>query len=59
MHFVHGSLTETVELVPRADLNILSLAAGKIDLATIRKEASVFETSLLYTLDSGSENALA
>ena len=59
VHFVHGTLAETVEVVPRADLNIINLTADKIDLATIRKQSEVFETSLLYTMDSGSENALA
>lgn len=59
VHFVYGSFTDMVDEVPRADLNIFSLKANSIDLAQVRKQSDLFETSLLYTLDSGHENALA
>ena len=59
VQYVFGRMGEVAEEVPRADLNILSLKADKIDLELIRKQSDVFETSLLYTLDSGHENALA
>lgn len=59
LFFVHGNFADTVEDVPRADLNILNLKADGIDLAQVRKQSEIFETSLLYTLDSGDENALA
>ena len=59
VHYVHGSFADTVEETPRADLNILTLLVSDIDIEVIRKQSEIFETSLLYTIDSGSENALA
>ena len=59
LHYVHGSFKDLVDDVPRADLNILSLKAEQINLEQVRKQSDLFETSLLYTLDSGHENALA
>jgi len=57
--FVNPNLDQALEDLPRADLNILTLRADKIDMQKIRAQLSVFETSTLYTLDSGLENALA
>ncbi|MEO0877385.1 MAG: hypothetical protein AAFY48_22530, partial [Bacteroidota bacterium] len=59
LHYVHGNFKDLVDEVPRADLNILNLKADQIKLEQVRKQSDMFETSLLYTLDSGYENALA
>ena len=59
IHYVKDKFNQAVEDMPRADLNILTLEPEKIDIANIRKQSAVFETSALYTLDSGAENALA
>jgi hypothetical protein len=57
--YVKPDLDQALEELPRADLNILTLQADKIDMVKIRAELASFETSTLYTLDSGLENALA
>ena len=59
VHYVYGSFADLIDDVPRADLNILTLKPDAINLEVVRKQSDLFETSLLYTLDSGSENALA
>lgn len=59
IHYVKGDFTQAVEDMPRADLNILTLQFDTIDITKIRKQSDIFETSCLYTLDSGAENALA
>jgi solute carrier family 12 sodium/potassium/chloride transporter 2 len=59
IHYVHGSFIQAVEDMPRADLNILPFKAQDIDLTKVRKQSRIFETSLLYTMDGGGENALA
>lgn len=59
VHFVIDDLERAVEEIPRADLNIMSIDSTTIDLSKIRKQSNTFETSLLYTMDSGGENAMA
>lgn len=59
IHYVKGDFTQAVEDMPRADLNILTLQRNHINIAKIRKQLDIFETSCLYTLDSGTENAIA
>ena len=54
-----GSFEDIVEEVPRADLNILPMIEDSIDMEAIRQRLDIFETSCLYTMDSGQENALA
>ena len=44
---------------PNADLNIFSLQGDRVDMDRIRKRVDSLETSCLYVLDSGLENALA
>ena len=57
--FVKDDYEKEIEELHYADLNIFSLKSGEIDMDKIRQQSEIFETSLLYTLDSGSENALA
>lgn len=59
VYYVKGRFKQAVDEMPRADLNILVLKPDQIDLTKIRTQSETFETSLLYTLDSGIENALA
>ena len=59
VHFVVDDLSTAFEDVSRGDLNIVSLQPGKIDIAKIREQSETFETSILCTMDSGAENALA
>lgn len=59
LYYVSGSFIQAVDDMPRADLNILPIKPGDIDLTKVRKHSNIFETSLLYTLDAGGENALA
>ena len=44
---------------PFADINIFALRGDTIDVARIRSRVNSLETSCLFTLDSGVENALA
>ncbi len=44
--------------VPIADINVFALRGDKIDMGRIRERVDSLETSCLYTLDSGVENAL-
>lgn len=44
--------------VPIADINIFALRGDRIDMQRIRERVNSLETSCLYTLDSGIENAL-
>ena len=55
----HGAFDQIVEDVPRADLNILPIMEATIDMKQVRERLAIFETSCLYTMDSGLENALA
>jgi len=55
----HGTFDQIVEDVPRADLNILPILEETIDMTQVRERLDTFETSCLYTMDSGLENALA
>ncbi len=57
--YVKDDFAQVLEEMPHADLNILNLQKAKIDINKIRKESEIFETSCLYTMDSGEENALA
>jgi len=59
VYFVEEDLSKPNDEVPRGDLNILSLKPGKIDINKIREQSEAYETSILYTMDSGRENALA
>ena len=59
LHYVDSELEEAVLRMPHADLNILVIKDKMIDIHKIREHSSLFETSLLYTIDSGAENALA
>ena len=59
IHYVKGDFAQAIEDMPYADLNILTLQDTQIDINKIRKESEIFETSCLYTIDSGMENALA
>ena len=59
LFYVSGSFIQAVDEMPRADLNILPFQPNDIDLTKVRKQSNIFETSLLYTLDGGGENALA
>ena len=59
LYYVSGSFIQAVDEMPRADLNILPFQPNDIDLTRVRKQSNIFETSLLYTLDGGGENALA
>ncbi|MGB0929556.1 MAG: hypothetical protein ACPGVB_02185, partial [Chitinophagales bacterium] len=44
--------------VPIADINVFALRGDRIDMNRIRERVNSLETSCLYTLDSGIENAL-
>jgi len=44
--------------VPQADLNIFSMRGEEVDVARIRERVDSIETSCLFLLDSGQENAL-
>ncbi len=44
--------------VPHADLNIFSLRGDRMDMQRIRERVDSLETSCLFLLDSGLENAL-
>jgi len=44
--------------VPQADLNIFSLRGDRVDMERIRGRVNSIETSCLFVLDSGLENAL-
>jgi len=44
--------------VPQADLNIFSLRGEEVDISRIRDRVESIETSCLFLLDSGQENAL-
>ena len=57
--YYEGDIQAVVDDVPYADLNILTLESDKIDIELIRQQGEGLETSCLYTIDSGSENALA
>ncbi len=57
--YKYGDIDQIADDVPRADLNILPLDADALDMTQIRDRLDVFETSCLYTMDSGLENALA
>lgn len=58
-HYFVGNVSDVVEEVPYADLNILTLVSSDIDMNLIRQQTNSLETSCLYTIDCGSENALA
>ncbi|MCB9081109.1 MAG: Na-K-Cl cotransporter [Lewinellaceae bacterium] len=45
--------------IPHADLNLFSLLPGQVDLAAIRHRIDALETSCLFTMDGGAENAFA
>ncbi|MDX1477122.1 MAG: amino acid permease [Saprospiraceae bacterium] len=57
--YVTRQIYQVIEDMPRADLNIITMTPGSIDLADVRHKSLLFETSILCTLDSGLENALA
>lgn len=57
--FVHGDPEASGADAPHADLNILVLKPGQVDMNAIRRQIDALETSCLFTMDSGSENALA
>ncbi|MDX1409936.1 MAG: hypothetical protein R3330_17425, partial [Saprospiraceae bacterium] len=57
--YVTNHVYRITEDMPRADLNILTLVPDQIDIAEVRQKSALFETSILCTLDSGLENALA
>lgn len=59
LHYVQSDFETAVDEMPRADLNILILTSTQIEMKEIRAQSDLFETSILYTLDSGAENALA
>ncbi len=59
IHYLGEDFESVIEDMPHADLNIFPLQNGKIDIAKIRRQSALFETSILYTLDSGVENAMA
>ncbi|MEM6725175.1 MAG: hypothetical protein AAF598_14140 [Bacteroidota bacterium] len=59
VHFVDTQATQWEDSIPNADLNVLAVKPKEIDMAAIRKQLEVFETSLLFTLDGGKENAFA
>jgi len=44
--------------VPQADLNIFSMRGEEVDISRIRERVESIETSCLFLLDSGQENAL-
>jgi len=44
--------------VPQADLNIFSMRGEEVDVSRIRERVESIETSCLFLLDSGQENAL-
>lgn len=52
------SHAELDTLAPNADINIFALRKD-VDLSRVRKRVESLETSCLFTLDSGLENALA
>ena len=45
--------------IPHADLNIFTLRPDQVNIGEIRNQIDLLETSCLFTLDSGMENALA
>ena len=59
IHYVKGDMAQAISNMPYADLNILALRSDVVDMKKIRQQSETFETSILYTIDSGMENALA
>ncbi|NNE28671.1 MAG: Na-K-Cl cotransporter, partial [Saprospiraceae bacterium] len=59
LKIVTNSIQEALREMPHADLNIVSLRVEEVDMQKIRSQVASFETSMLYTIDSGLENALA
>ncbi len=53
------SIEQHLDEIPHADLNILTLRPEQVNVGEIRKKIDLLETSCLFTLDSGMENALA
>lgn len=59
IHYLDAGRIQLQDNIPRADLNIIPLQSGHIDIQEIRRNGNHLESSLLCTLDSGEENALA
>jgi len=59
-HYIVGqNFTEIDQQVPICDLNMFALRGETIDMTRIRMRVQSLETSCLFMLDSGVENALA
>ncbi|MCF8246035.1 MAG: amino acid permease [Saprospiraceae bacterium] len=59
MYFVQGNAETAGPDAPHADLNILIMKPGEVDMDAIRRRIDALETSCLFTMDGGGENALA
>ena len=59
IYYLYDSGIDLHDDIPRADLNILTLKNAEIDIQNIRSQCEMLESSMLCTLDSGAENALA
>ncbi len=58
-YYVFGEHYKVLDkTVPKADLNMFSLRGDRIDIQRIRERVDSLETSCLFLLDSGLENAL-
>ncbi len=57
--FYFSDKQEVDDLAPTGDINIFSIKGNEIDIGRIRNRANSLETSCLFMLDSGKENALA
>ncbi len=58
-HYAFGEHFSVLDKqMPNADLNIFSLRGDRIDIGRIRERVQSLETSCLFLLDSGLENAL-
>ena len=59
-YYVFGEHYKVLDkTVPNADLNMFSLRGDRIDIQRIRERVDSLETSCMFLLDSGLENALA
>ncbi len=55
----HGGLDEAIKAGQRGDINITYIKAEEVSMAEFRQKGQHLQASILYTLDSGIENAFA
>ena len=59
VHYFNGGIEEAAEGMGRPDVSIIPVTSGNVDMLWIRQVVSKVESSCIFAIDGGAENALA